>query len=251
VRQSRVSIRAEKKPKRRASNRHKSPEPSPYGIPPRRPCDPIAFVLEVSPGGQRQSRIVAEVAAAEIAGAAEQAAHLAGLVVVVDAEVALDLALADAAAAVLPREDRVVFLDGDTVVIFEVVLALALGAIFALFQLARRILVPLLAALGVDALLVGGVPGPFVGAGVLPVRFVFGIALPAARVVIGVGTHGMAIPGKRCAKAGDTNKSAFTRVFDAPQKARSRATAITAGAAGLGPGGLGGGPGPLSTDTLL
>jgi hypothetical protein len=146
------------------------------------------------------------VAAAEVAGAAQEAAHLAGLVIVVDAEEALGLALADVADAILALQDRVVFLDGEAVIVFEMVLALALTAILALLELARRILVPLLPALRVDALLVGLVPGPIVGAGVLPVGFVFGIALPAARVVIGVGTHDMAIPGKRCAKAGTAGR---------------------------------------------
>jgi hypothetical protein len=176
--------------------RHNSLAPPAHHVPPRPPRDPIAIVLEIGPGDQRQLRIVAQVAAADVAGAAKEPAHLAGLVVVVDVEVALDLALAHPAAPVLPLEDRVVFLDGEAVIVLELVLALALAAILALLELARRIVVPLLAALGVDALLVGRVPGPIVGAGVLPVRFVLGIALPAARVVIGVGTHDMAILGK-------------------------------------------------------
>jgi hypothetical protein len=169
------------------------------------------------------------VAAAEIAGGAQEPAHLAGLVVVVDAEVAFGLALADVADAVLPLQERVVFLDGQSVVIFEMVLALALAAILALFQLARRIVVALEPALRTDAFLFGRVPARLAGARVLPVGLVFGIALPAARVVIGVGTHGMAIPGKKVrkgralqkrvhARLPRAHKSAFTRVFHAPQK---------------------------------
>src|SRR5262249_31241180 len=173
----------------------------PSGSPPRCPRDPIAIVLEISPGGQRQVGIVAQVAAAEIAGAAEEPAHLAGPMVVVDAEVALDLALAHAAAAVLPFQDRVVFLDRDAVIIFEMVLALALAAIFALLHLARWIFMPLLAALGVDALLVGCVPGTIIGARLLSVFFVFGIALLAALVALVLRTHGILGLGKRCARA--------------------------------------------------
>jgi len=157
------------------------------------------------------------VAAAEIAGAAEEPAHLAGPVVVVDAEVALDLALADAAAAVLPREERVVFLDSDAVVIFEVVLALAFAAILTLLQLACRILMPLLTAFGVDALLVGLVPGTIVGARLLSIFLVFGIALLAALVALVLRTHGMLALEKGAHRRG---KSAFTRY------ARTRAGAV-------------------------
>src|SRR5262249_29253838 len=88
------------------------------------------------------------------------------------------------------------------------VLALAFAAIFALLELACRVVMPLLPAVGVDALLVGLVPGTIVGARLRSVFFVFGIALLAALVALVLRTHGM---------------SPWERVRTGAAKARSRA----------------------------
>jgi hypothetical protein len=102
--------------------------------------------------------IVAVAAQSGIAFAAQQAAHPAGLVAVVDAERFRRLPLADSAGAVLPPQQRGVFVQRKSVDLLQLVGARVPRtrrgqAFLAIFRIGR----PFVPGLGVDLILVSGV----------------------------------------------------------------------------------------------
>jgi len=144
--------------------------------------------FQIDSGGAQQPRIVLEIAEAEIAAAAEQTAHLVADVAMVDVERLARLAgLADGADAVLARQQRIVIGRRHPVAALEHDLAAIAGHVRALRQLAARILCVLLAALGVDAILVRRVPGALLRADLLAKYGVLGKSLPALVATSGHG----------------------------------------------------------------
>jgi hypothetical protein len=92
------------------------------------PARAAVRLLQIDRRRPRQARIVAVKAVPGIAAAAKQAAHLAGLVVMIDAEPPLaGLALADPAHTALPPQHRLVVRKRDPVFGLEMILAVALA----------------------------------------------------------------------------------------------------------------------------
>ena len=114
-----------------------------------------------SEGGPQQVRVVVEMTDAEVAVAAEQAADLAGDMAMVDAQDSRAFLAADGARAALTLEQRLVLLERYSVVVLELVLALARARAASRFPFGM--LRPAQPPPFSDLVLVGGAPGPVAG----------------------------------------------------------------------------------------
>ena len=131
--------------------------------------------LEIGEGGVQQARIVVEMTNAEVASTAEQAADLAGDVAMVDAQGLRAFLAADGACAALALQQRLVLLDRYSVMVLEMVLALAWARTASRFPFGM--LRPAQPPPFSDLFLVGGAPGPIAGENPLSVLRILCIAL--------------------------------------------------------------------------